>query len=140
MNNKWDITINKVEDLQAVECCHFSRTILGETIFALFGEVDSYTKRVPKMILTGTKEQICCFLRGYFSGDGSIHLSQTRNKNGDRYYMISCASINRALLEDISTLLDRLGIKHNIQEPYTTGGFKNAKPCYKLSIECEHDV
>jgi intein/homing endonuclease len=125
------VCCTKVGDVQV------NRTILGEIIFSLFGEVDSYTKRVPSIILTGTKEQICCFLRGYFSGDGSVHI---RSRDRDKRYVISCASVNKALLEDIPVLLDRLGIRHTIGEAEFGSGYDNAKPYYKLRIEWRHAV
>lgn len=116
------------------------RKSFGEYIMSILGNVDSYTKRVPKEIFTATEEQITAFLKGYFSGDGSIHICNNNPscesfKYGS-YYCVDCCSVNRPLLEDISILLDRIGIKHNISSPQKPGklGFKNGQLQYKLII------
>ena len=111
---------------------------LAKTIHAEFGDTDCYTKRVPNFLYTASNEEIAAFLRGYFSGDGSIHLCN-QNPNSSNavygaYYAVDCSSVSRELLEDISVLLDRLGIKHNISTPSKGGGYKNTSLQYKLII------
>lgn len=111
-----------------------------------FGNVDSYTKRVPEFIFTASNDQIAAFLKGYFSGDGSIHLCNNNPKNETfkygAYYAVDCTSVNRKLLEDISVLLDRLGIKHNISTPFKQSktGYKSDKLFYKLIIHAAPSV
>ncbi|NOJ30487.1 MAG: hypothetical protein DA328_10010 [Nitrososphaeraceae archaeon] len=116
-------------------------TQFGLQISELFGEnADSYTKRIPKELFIATKHQISCFLKGYFSGDGSIHImndnAKLTNYKYGSYYTIDCSSVNKELLEDVGLLLDRLGIKYNISEGYlpSTSGFKSKNLQYKLSI------
>jgi intein/homing endonuclease len=123
------------------------RTVLATHIFSVFGNVDSYTKRVPKELFTAPIEQVASFLRGYFSGDGSIHLCNNNPKcetfKYGPYYAIDCSGVNRSLLEDISVLLDRLGIKHNISTPSVGGGFNGRYKQnlqYKLIIHVSHAV
>jgi hypothetical protein len=110
--------------------------ILANDIKENFGLVDSYTKRVPKQIFTADNNSIASFLRGYFSGDGSVH-----PRSG--HYVIDCSSVNRALIEDIQILLDRLGIKSNITTGYSRGlcwGKYQQRLQYKLKIEFGQDV
>jgi intein/homing endonuclease len=99
---------------------------LANVVYSLFGDVDCYTKRVPNAIFVATKRQIAAFLKGYFSGDGSIHL------HGD-CVTVDCASVNRDLLEDIQELLSRLGIKSNIDSGYMPRLSKLRQ--YKLKID-----
>jgi intein/homing endonuclease len=111
------------------------RKSLATIIFSMFGEVDSYTKRVPKFVFTESEQNVAAFLRGYFTGDGSVWA-----RVGRGYYEVACASVNRELLEDISILLHRLVIKHVISEPYKNGklAYPSKKLQYKLYIGDEH--
>lgn len=125
---------------------YMNRRELARTIYQVMGNVYSETKRVPKEIFTATESQICAFLKGYFSGDGSIHICNDNPNNESykykSYYCVDCSSINRALLEDIGVLLSRIGIKYNItspQQPSKTG-FKNDKIQYKLIIHAHPSV
>jgi intein/homing endonuclease len=105
---------------------------LGRFVYSFFGDCYSETKRVPNIMFTSTKRQIGLFLKGYFSGDGSIYLHRDK-------VVVTCASVNRALLEDIQELLCRLGIKSNIDSGYVpTKLSKNRQ--YKLRIEGKLDV
>lgn len=122
------------------------RMSLGNQLLSEFGDVDSYTKRVPKFIFTASNEQIAAFLKGYFSGDGSIHICNNNPKCSNfkygSYYAVDCTCINRQLLEDISILLDRLGIKHNISTPFKQSktGYKSNQLFYKLIIHAAPSV
>lgn len=94
----------------------------------------SYSKRVPTWLFTASDDDVYGFLRGYFSGDGSIH---QKNKHA----RIDCGSVNRKLLEDIQLLLDRIGIRSNIDVGYiSTGNFKSKNRQYKLGIEWTKSV
>lgn len=123
------LSVSKKGDLCLV------RKNLAYNIFSLFGEVDSYTKRVPRFIFTENHERIAAFLRGYFTGDGCIWY-----RKGRGYYEITCASVNRELLTDVSVLLHRLGIKHIISEPMKSGpsAYATKRLYYKLFIGDEH--
>jgi len=98
----------------------------------LEGDWDCYTKRVPRCLFTAKKEQVASFLKGYFSGDGSIHLH-------DGKVAISCASVNRELLVDIKELLSRLGIRSIIDSGYIPLRLSKRKQ-YKLKIEGKFEV
>ena len=103
---------------------------LARFVYSFFGRVNSHTKRVPKLILTAQEEDICSFLKGYFSADGSIHTS------GKKRIIIDCSSCNLGLLQDIQFLLNRLKIKCNITDGYSNRAWgKTYGPNYKLVIE-----
>jgi intein/homing endonuclease len=102
-------------------------------IYNLCGDVDCYSKRVPNILFTTSKRQIGLFLKGYFSGDGSIHPHE------ENFIIVDCASVNRKLLEDIQILLNRLGIRSNIDAGYIPTKFSKRKQ-YKLKIEGKINV
>jgi hypothetical protein len=80
---------------------------------------------VPNEILVSNNETI--------SGDGSIHL-----KKKTKEQIITCSSVNRKLLEGVSVLLDRLGIRHHVDKGFLGKHYKGKYPtqiCYKLSIQ-----
>ena len=119
---------------------------LAIQVFNEFGQVYSETKRVPEFLFIASNEEIYAFLKGYFSGDGSIHNFTSFDPNNPSkqygpYSVIDCSSINRQLLEDISVLLDRVGIKHNITTGNKkTGGFESKSILYKLLIHDRNSV
>ncbi len=78
-------------------------------------EGDSRSKRVPLRLVTADKASIAAFLRGYFSGDGSVYSINRRR------LVVNCCSINRRLLEDVQTLLSRVGIYSVISGPNRPG-------------------
>jgi intein/homing endonuclease len=106
---------------------------LARFIYRLCGDVDCYSKRVPHILFTASKRQIGLFLKGYFSGDGSIHM------HGDDYVIVDCASVNRKLLEDVQILLNRLGIRSNIDVGYVPTKLSKRRQ-YKLKIEGKINV
>ena len=59
----------------------------------------SATKKIPSLIFNLSQDQICPFIRGYFSADGTV-----------KPYEVSCSSQSHSLLDDLQTLLLRLGI------------------------------
>lgn len=106
---------------------------LARKIKRFFGKVDCYTKIVPKEIMTATDIQIACFLKGYFSGDGSIHYNSNTVKNTVR---IDASSVSKELIDSIAVLLNRLGIKNTVGLGYMSHGIiPSTKPIYKLNIE-----
>jgi intein/homing endonuclease len=106
---------------------------LARFIYGLCGDVDCYTKRVPPILFTASKRQIGLFLKGYFSGDGSIHTK------GNGHVVVEASSVNRKLLEDIQILLNRLGIRSNIDSGFIHSRLSNNKQ-YKLIIESSLDI
>jgi LAGLIDADG-like domain len=110
---------------------NFWSATLAARIYGMFGDANSYNKCVPKEIFTASDSCIAAFLRGYFSGDGSLHL-----RNGQ--FIVDCSSVNRSLVEDISVLLDRIGIKNNINSGHSRGlcwGKYQQRLQYKLKVE-----
>ena len=67
----------------------------------------SYQKRTPPAIFTAPDHQIAQYVGAYFSCDGSIDNS---SRNGVELY-----SVNRGLLDDVQTLLARLGIVSRVR-------------------------
>jgi len=58
-------------------------------------------KRIPAIFLDLKKEKIASLLRGYFEGDGSVSLTDTR---------VTCDNVSRGLKYDLSFVLSRFGI------------------------------
>ncbi len=82
------------------------------------------TKKVPNWVF-GLKESLmAAFLRGYFSGDGTV-------SKGD----INVSSISRGILEDIQTLLLFFNIRSYIRKDSSRSGYQTKhKHSWKLSI------
>jgi intein/homing endonuclease len=106
---------------------------LARFVYRLYGDVDCYSKRVPRILFTASKRQIGLFLKGYFSGDGSVHTHESD------HVIVDCASVNRALLEDVQVLLNRLGIRSNIDTGYVPTRLSKRRQ-YKLKIEGKINV
>ena len=58
-------------------------------------------KRIPSLFLDLKKEKLAALLRGYFEGDGSVILSDTR---------VTCDTVSEGLKHDLSFVLSRFGI------------------------------
>ena len=58
-------------------------------------------KRISSLFLDLKKEKLAALLRGYFEGDGSVSLSDTR---------VTCDTISEGLKHDLSFVLSRFGI------------------------------
>lgn len=76
-------------------------TVGSRILYLLFTEVlkagrNAHTKRVPAFVFTLTPELVAEMLRAYFEGDGTVIGSKP---------MVVVYSVNKALLEDIDTLL-----------------------------------
>ena len=63
--------------------------------------------RVPNEINSGPIPQACAFVRGYFLGDGCLSHTQ----KGD---IVRFCSINKQGLNQVSAVLNRLGIEHKM--------------------------
>ena len=72
--------------------------------FGIKNEWRSHTKRIPEKLFTASEEEICSFIRGYFSGDGCVYINRES-------VIIQSSSVNRELSSDIQILLSRLGIR-----------------------------
>ncbi|WP_367884001.1 LAGLIDADG family homing endonuclease [Thermococcus sp. JCM 11816] len=76
-------------------------TVGSRILYLLFTEVlktgkNAYSKRVPSLVFTLPREAVAEMLKAYFEGDGSALKSVPR---------VVAYSVNKALLEDIETLL-----------------------------------
>jgi len=58
-------------------------------------------KRIPNLFLDLKKEKLACLLRGYFEGDGSVSLTDTR---------VACDTVSEGLKQDLSFVLSRFEI------------------------------
>jgi intein/homing endonuclease len=65
---------------------------------------DSYTKRIPEWVYNTTMENKIAFLKGLFTGDGSI------DTTGEPSYV----SVNKKLIKDVQTLLNMIGIQSSL--------------------------
>ncbi|MEM3420830.1 MAG: LAGLIDADG family homing endonuclease [Candidatus Hadarchaeum sp.] len=76
-----------------------SKTI-GTIMKRAFGlDGNCYTKKVPDFVFDLPEKQVAQVLKGYFSGDGCLVGKQVR-----------CTSVSQPLIQDIQTLLLRVGI------------------------------
>lgn len=66
----------------------------------------AYTKNVPSFVYSSPKPLVAQFLAGYFTGDGSVSKANSVE--------VSCTSVNKKLIDEVSFLLARFGIKHGI--------------------------
>lgn len=102
--------------------------------FGLDGK-KSKDKFVPKIIFNLNEEKIALFLRVLFSGDGSIYSRKTKNKNEE--FIVEYSSISKRLIDDVSLLLNQVGIVHTI----TSKKFRdNLYYCYRITISNQNQV
>lgn len=88
-----------------------SNVRLQRVMKALGFEGTSKTKRVPKFIYSLSKQQVCQFLKGYFSADGTGSCE--------------CSTISKELKDDLVELLSMLGINASVT-------YRSARP-YKIN-------
>ena len=113
------LAICNVEILQRVQeildKLGFSYSVIGErgivinntTLTLVFKELGltsgAFNKRIPSELLVSSNASVYAFLRGYFSGDGSI------TTNG-RSYLIEATTVSEQLANDLLFLFLKLGI------------------------------
>lgn len=82
--------------------------------------LNSHTKRVPQWVFEGSNRQIGIFVAAYWDCDGSVIKKQrarTTSTGGDRRDLgIELVSVCKPLLEDVRSLLTRLGIRSFVRE------------------------
>jgi len=79
-------------------------TILKEIFENVFGlKEGAFNKTAPSRLYTSSREQLANFLKGYFSGDGSIH-------GNSRRYVIEASTVSEELANDLMYLLLKAGI------------------------------
>ncbi|GBE20290.1 DNA polymerase II large subunit [archaeon BMS3Abin17] len=72
-------------------------------------------KRIPSLFLDLDKEKLSALLRGYFEGDGSVSLSDTR---------VVCDTVSEGLKHDLSFVLSRFGIFTKFYEYEKEPGYR----------------
>lgn len=104
--------------------CYYKKDFISER----YKKMASEFKKVPDIILNSDEKTKIAFLRGYFSGDGTIY-----NKKMGEGTSISCSSKSKQLIEGISLLLKILGIIHKTRIK------KNKKYGYHYELEIISD-
>lgn len=109
----------------------FNSKEVAKLLERLCGDVTSYTKSVPNLIFSQTDKVRGAFLRGYFSGDGSVTDSDEAE--------IGWATVSKRLFFDIALLLGSLGINSNLtiekEREFDDFGKKyTARRCYDGAI------
>ena len=115
--------------------------ILFDTVLDVRGKAAE--KRVPTCIFNAPKPIVAAFLRGYFSGDGTVDSNVLE---------VSATTVSRELKEDLLALLTRLGITAQVRqtEPvplhkkfpnyYEIDNQKQSAPSYVLRIRSDDAV
>lgn len=88
-------------------------------------KLDGYsnTKKIPPFIFGLSNEQLKAFVRGYFSADGCVKKNE-----------VSCASQSYELLEDLQTIMLRLGIISRMND------FDRKDKCINMSISSYENI
>jgi len=114
----------------------FFDTILNAGVYA-------ESKRVPQHIFDSSNRIAAAYLRGYFSGDGSVDSTGTT---------VSASTVSNELKEDIVALLTRFGIEARIRhvepvlfqdqfpEHYSDNDMSMSKPAYVVHLAGERSV
>jgi len=90
------------KDYFRIEChCRYTLEFLRNIGL---GAVKSDKKTIPNLLFMSPKEVLCSFLSAYFEGDGSISYSS-------KSIELSCCSKSKELINQLQTLLLRLGIE-----------------------------
>lgn len=103
----------------------------------------SYTKRIPQSVMRGNNQIVANFIGAYWSCDGYVSTRGTKRDGTERDdILLGCASVNRALMEDIQVLLGRLGIQSTIRDKAVKLKTKKQGEIYyshELSISTQDD-
>ncbi len=87
-------------DTSIIVNSHMFKHVL-EKVFGL--KTGAFNKRAPEFLLGASNVQCSAFLKGYFSGDGSITCSERR-------YVIEATTVSMGLADDLLYLLLKAGI------------------------------
>ncbi|MEK6941837.1 MAG: LAGLIDADG family homing endonuclease, partial [archaeon] len=84
--------------------------IFAEILREVFGlKAGAFNKTAPQMLLTSSTENAAQFLKGYFSGDGTITKTE-------RTYYIEATTVSKELSNDLMYLLLKFGIVANCKQ------------------------
>lgn len=106
---------------------------------------NSYTKRVPQVIMEGDFNTVINFIGAYWSCDGYIGgKGKNRKKDSRKDILVSLASVSKELLEDVRHLLIRLGInsrvRRKVRKNYPTKRQGETYTSYTLELRSQNDV
>lgn len=114
----------------------FLASLLGGSVKDLTS--GSAKKEIPLCVRQSTKENVCAFLQGLYEGDGGTGKYNEPLVDG-KGIRIGYASISRQLIQDISAMLNNLGIAHTMRKRYswaTNGTDKQvSKPYHAIGIK-----
>ena len=103
-------TLREAFGVGPYEEAHAKVTASGRLLRTLFDTVldagvRADDKRIPQLVFDAPDEVVAAYLRGYFSGDGSVDPEQPT---------ASATTVSRSLKEDVLALLSRLGMKARV--------------------------
>jgi DNA polymerase II large subunit len=141
-------TLRDAFGVDPYEESHAKVTASGRLLRTLFDTVlDAGTradeKRVPQPVFDAPDEVVAAYLRGYFSGDGSV------DQNAPT---VSATTVSRELKEDLLALLSRLGFEARVSvvaprplqerfpEFYDEDSDETSKPAFTLSMSADNAV
>jgi len=98
-----------------INSCIFKHVL--EKVFNM--NTGAHNKSVPGFLFASSNENVRNFLKGYFSGDGSITKSERR-------YVVEASTVSKRLANDLLYLLLKLGIVASCKEkPEWSGSISN---------------
>ncbi len=138
-------TLREEFGVEPYEENHAKVTVSGRLLRTFFDTVldagvGAHTKRVPQCVFDAPDETVAGFLRGYFSGDGSVSEGETA---------VSATTVSDELQRDVVALLSRLDItatvNHVAPRPlseqfpafYGAGNDDVSAPSYVVSVSMD---
>ncbi|MCR4335709.1 MAG: AAA family ATPase [archaeon] len=103
--------VTKTETNIIVNSCIFKHVL--DKVFGL--KTGAFNKRIPGFLFAASNIQVQNFLKGYFSGDGSITRSERR-------YVIEASTVSKNLANDLLYLFLKMGIVAGCREKLEWNG------------------
>ena len=95
--------------------------VFKEVLEKVFGlKTGAFNKRAPAVLFTCDNSRVQNFLKGYFSGDGTIH-GNSKEKYAYKH-IIEASTVSRELANDLMYLLLKLGIVASCKEKLEWNG------------------
>ena len=91
---------------------------------------------IPSSVLRAPRTVRAAFLRGVFATDGTAYSARINNEPVARYPIIECSSISRVFIEEITALLEDLGINAYYWNSKRTG-IRSPHPLWTVRISGE---
>lgn len=124
----------KIRAVFGIEPCvsECSATICSRLVYSFFLAMgtgkNARQKSVPSFVLSLPKRKKIAFLKGLFTGDGSVSLGNSLEVN--------LSSVSRKMLDEVSFILVQFGIRHSFSIK-DDGNVKHA-PIHKIRIFSAH--